>query len=85
MKARAGTSIVMLMLVALGSCGLSGEVVSIAEAGEWVEAIDQFPDRGPSTCMTEEEWELRDETGFDVMQYFEVFDHLSMESGYTLD
>ena len=77
--------LMVVVLGSLGACSPSKDTKSIVSAGAWIDAIDHFPQRGAARCMSVEDWEARHTLGFDVNQYFDVFDHLSMEPGYTLD
>lgn len=70
----------------LNCCAANVPVTTIESAGEWIQAVENLPERnrnrgcrgGPARCR-------RELLLFDVNDYLLVFDHLSIEQGYLLD
>jgi hypothetical protein len=68
----------------MGACTPGVEAVPVEDAGQMVSAIKSLPGRR-STVSYGLQIPERDEIGFDPNSYFEVFEKLSMQPGYTLD
>ncbi len=78
--------LVLMLILALSACGApssSGQAMTDCDA--WLEAMQALPNRAdmPESLATENPMKTGGE--FDAMDYFTVFDHLSMEPGYALD
>lgn len=78
--------IMLIPLMAISSCGISKNSIEINIAEEWINAVEQLPDRkNNSGCRATSTSCGRERFKFDVNAYFSVFDHLSVEPGHTLD
>jgi hypothetical protein len=81
--------LVLAGAIAIGGCGggvQAAREVAIVGAEAWLEAVSSLPHRsGSSKCSVALGGCVKDEGEFDPNDYFLVFDHLSLEPGYTLD
>jgi hypothetical protein len=85
MKKRVLWSILIAAALLANGCGLQPNPIPISSAGETIAAVKRLTDRREGGCDVGDPDCGRDQLEFDVNRYFSVFDHLSIQPGYTLD
>lgn len=75
----------MIVIMPVSGCCTRPESVPILSAGEMIASAEQLASRQREGCGIDDPKCEQGQFEFDVNDYFSVFDHLSMEPGFTLD
>jgi hypothetical protein len=79
------SSILLLLILLLGACGYAKDSGTISTCRSTLDAMSALTGRWEIPTNFQTENPVKRGTEFDVMEYFNVLDHLSIQPGYVLD